>query len=383
MPNNKKIKVLHVIYSFNLGGMESVLVELINNMDDTRFENVICCLTQNGNASERLKNRALKIYECHKKEGLDFSIINKIKEIVNNEDIDIIHGRAWVSLIPCMLTKLLSKKKVKLIIGYHGQNYSEKEIKGRNVKRMILQKILLRFVDIVYTLNNRLKVYYSYQTGIDKNKILVIPNGLDLVTQNHEEKELDLLRIQYNIDREDIVIGFIGRLDKVKNLSLLIEAFSMLNKNISRTKLVIVGSGADENNLKDLAERLSIKDKVVFTGWSDIPNIYYELMHIYAQPSLFEGMSGAIARAMLYQLPVVTTNVGGNPDLVVSNQTGYLIAPEDKDQLLAALVKLANSPELRYKLGAAGSQFIKEHYSLITMVNKYQNLYLSLTGQTK
>ena len=95
----------------------------------------------------------------------------------------------------------------------------------RNLKRLILQNLLLRKVDIVYTLNSSMRKYFSHQVGISEDRILIIPNGIDMAENSYGQNESESLREKYGIERDDIVIGFVGRMDEVKNLPLLVKLF--------------------------------------------------------------------------------------------------------------------------------------------------------------
>lgn len=381
MTEKDKIKILDVIYSFNLGGSEDILVKLINKIDRDKFMNVICCLTKNGTAMKRVEIPDLKVYECFKKDGIDLTPVRKILRIVKEHQIDIIHGRAWVTLIPIVLAKVLAGKDLKLVFGFHGQNYSEVKNGRRNLKRLILQNLLLRKVDIVYTLNESMRKYFSHQAGISEDRILIIPNGIDTAENNCSQDEIESPRKKYGIKSEDIVIGFVGRMDEVKNLPLLVRSFSRVKSKISNVKLLLIGSGPEEKRIRELVAELLLTDSVIFTGWVEAPNQYYQIMDIYVQPSFFEGMSNSIACAMLNQIPVVATNVGGNPDLVLHNETGFLVEPDNIKGLTEAILELAAKSDLRRSLGIQAAEYVKSRYPMNKMVQTYENIYTSLVNR--
>jgi glycosyltransferase involved in cell wall biosynthesis len=379
MHEKNKITILHVIYSFNLGGSEDNLVKLINRMNRDQFINIICCLTKNGTAMKRVEIPDLKVYECFKKDGIDLAPVRKILRIVREHGVDVIHGRAWVTLIPIVLTKILAGKDLKLVFGFHGQNYSDVKHNKRNLKRLILQNLLLRKVDIVYTLNSSMRKYFSCQAGISEDKISIIPNGIDISENNCGQNESESLREKYGIKRNDIVIGFGGRMAEVKNLPLLVRSFSQVKSKIPNVKLLLMGSGPEENRIRGLVSELLLTDSVIFTGWVENPSQYYQLMDLYVQPSFFEGMSNSIANAMLNQIPIVATNVGGNPDLVLHNETGFLVEPDNIKGLTEAILELAAKSDLRRSLGMKAAEYVKSKYSMNKMVRSYEEIYYSLT----
>ena len=104
-------------------------------------------------------------------------------------------------------------------------------------------------------------------------------------------------------------------------------------------------------------------------------------MDIYVQPSFFEGMSNSIACAMLNQIPVVATNVGGNPDLVLHNETGFLVEPDNIKGLTESILKLAAQSDLRKSLGMKAAEYVKSKYPVNKMVQTYESIYTSLVNQ--
>jgi glycosyltransferase involved in cell wall biosynthesis len=178
---------------------------------------------------------------------------------------------------------------------------------------------------------------------------------------------------------DEIVIGTVGRLDAVKNHEELIAAFRRLLGELPdiapRLRLVIAGDGPLRQRLQELARDAGIGDRVVFSGVAkDVPSVLRSL-DVFALPSVNEGISNTILEAMASSLPVVAARVGGNPELVENGRTGTLYDPAAPDSLADALKPYLLDAGLRHAHGAAGRDRVERHFSLGTMVSRYEALY--------
>jgi glycosyltransferase involved in cell wall biosynthesis len=164
----------------------------------------------------------------------------------------------------------------------------------------------------------------------------------------------------------------------IKNQALLLNAFAEAKKNHDNLFLVIVGEGHLENSLKEQARDLEIADDVLFTGRRfDIPQVLNSL-DLFVLPSLNEGMSNTILEAMGCGLPVIATNVGGNPELISHDKTGLLTTSENASQLAERICLLAQDRQLRQHLAEQARNSIIKTWSLSRMVQCYQQFYENL-----
>ena len=147
-----------------------------------------------------------------------------------------------------------------------------------------------------------------------------------------------------------------------------------------RLRLLVVGDGILMEPAKQLVNEFCCRQEVAnqwvyFTGKTDRVNDYMRLMDVFVLPSLAEGISNTILEAMATSLPVIATDVGGNGELVVAQETGYLVPVDDIDLLTEAMKFYCLNPDKLYEQGQAGRKRIEEHFSLQNMVNLYENVY--------
>lgn len=167
---------------------------------------------------------------------------------------------------------------------------------------------------------------------------------------------------------------FVGRLNKVKGIKYLIKAFSKLEKKYEDIRLIIVGDGKLKKQLIKITEKKSIEDKVIFTGTikhDDLPFIYSKA-DIFVLPSISEGLSNVIMEAMACGLPVIATNVGGNPELVRDKKGGFLVTPKNSKEISRAIEKLIEKPQLRKSMGKFNREYVKKYDQNNILKNKLE-----------
>ena len=171
------------------------------------------------------------------------------------------------------------------------------------------------------------------------------------------------------------MVGTVGRLDPVKNLHLLLQTHAFLVSKHPQVRTVIVGDGDERASLEAHAQSLGIKDSVIFAGYRSDVRALMPAFDVYVNTSSYEGVSLTILEAMATALPVVATRVGGNPEVVIDQETGLLV-PGIARALADAIGGLVHDERRRRVLGDAGRFRVKRHFSMARMVEDYASVYL-------
>ncbi len=171
-----------------------------------------------------------------------------------------------------------------------------------------------------------------------------------------------------------MVCGAVSRLYPVKGIDNLILAFAQVGT--TRTAcLVIVGEGTERQRLEKMVHEMGVSDRVIWAGYrAGVPQLLPAL-DIFVQPSLHEGLPNTVLEGMAAGLPVVATEVGGTPELVVNGMTGLLVPPGNPAALVDAITALSENPEARGSMGRAGRQRVQQHFTVEEMVQKTEQLY--------
>lgn len=204
---------------------------------------------------------------------------------------------------------------------------------------------------------------------LNPDKIKVIYNGIDFEKLSGPAKKD--IRKEFNISKEDFVVGFVGQLNERKGIDTLVRSF--INAEFKKAALLIVGDGDMEHFLKRTAEQS--KAKIIFTGFRDDIHEIMKAIDVLALPSLWEGFGIVLIEAMAAGKPVITTNVSNMPEIVRNNQDGILIPPNDETKLTEAIKYFYNNPAQKAYMGKTAQEKVKEFYTIKRMVDETESYF--------
>lgn len=370
----RRIKILHVIDSLAIGGMERVVIDVVNGMDNGIFEQAVCCLSQRGEGAGWLRDGTV-CYDLGKGAGPDRLMPLKIASVLRAYRPDIIHSQSW-SGVDTALAKLIAHSRARLIQSEHGRSFPF--VDGESLKRGMARRCLYQLSDAVFAVSDEVRDYYCRETGFPIGRMQVIRNGIDV--RRIDSADPAHAREELGFSRGDFVIGTVARLDRTKDTITLLHAFDALTRMTDRrgVRLLIVGEGDERVRLERFVAERSLADQVVFAGErTDVPRLL-KAMDVFALSSITEGMPITVLEAMSASLPVVATGVGALPEMVIEGSTGYLVRPRDHVALAEGLAKIVNHPDSGRECGRAGRRKVERDYTLDRMLGRYRDLYLYL-----
>ena len=234
-------------------------------------------------------------------------------------------------------------------------------------------RALSKWCDSIISVSEAVKNFNMEEIGIPPDKITVMYNCLD--TERSELKNTkSYVRRKLGIEQSAFVVGHVGTFRWEKAHDVLIKAFSTIS-NIGSCKLLLVGNGPLESELRKQAQACGVVDDVLFVGQrQDVPDLL-NAMDIFAFPSRNEALGIALIEAMYSGLPVIATRVGGIPEIVRDGKTGVLVPSEDAQALASAITRLADDPEERNRLGTAARQYVIQHHDPESYVDRLLELY--------
>ena len=366
--------IVHVIYSLGAGGLENGLVNILNRIPESQYRHAIICLTESGSFEKRIQNLETQVLSLHATPGHSFRVYWKLWKAMRQLKPSIVHTRNLSALeaqVPAFFIK-----GVKTVHGVHGRDVFDLE--GKNRKYNLLRKMIRPLVGRYITVSLDLKNWLLNTIGVNEERVVQIYNGVDQSLFKPGKVSPDSIKHNF-LPQEPMVIGTVGRLAAVKDQATLIRAFknvlevSPLGKQ--RLRLVIAGDGLLRVQLEKLIGELEIGEFVWITGdRNDIPDIL-RLLDIFVLPSIGEGISNTILEAMATGLPIIATNVGGNPELVEDGVNGYLVPSNDPEKLAESIVKLSGSNNTRSSMGKASLEIVSEKFNWDNTVEKYLNVY--------
>jgi glycosyltransferase involved in cell wall biosynthesis len=219
--------------------------------------------------------------------------------------------------------------------------------------------------------------------SIIKDKVDVIYNGIDFspYKKTYDDKALrQEIRLKDNVRLVGMVANFYH---EIKGHQFLLEAAKIIQKKIPDVEFVLVGDGFLIDQYREKAEKMGLNGKVHFLGKrGDVPAIL-SILSVSVLCSTSEGLSNTILESMAAGKPVVATRVGGNPELVIDGETGYLIPPADSSALAQAIISLLQNPGKASAMGLSGRAEVERKFTLKTMTERYENLYKSFISASE
>ena len=396
--NNKKI-ILYLITQSELGGAQRYVFDLAENLK-TEF-NVAVAFGEQGEQGELAKQLKQANIEYHIIPRLKRAIspINDLKalfeiiKLIKKLKPDIIHLNSSKISILGSIAALCVTRYALCVYTVHGWVFNEPMPAWRKLFYKYAEKFTAIFKHKIICVSE-----FDKQTAIKEKicaqkKLTTIHNGIKPINFLSKEQAKQKLfekiqnstppfprssqRAGFAKGGAKFLIGTIANLYPTKGLEYLIQAIYILITNYQLPiTAIIIGKGEERKNLEDLIGQYNLKSNVILTNSIDSAARILPAFDIYVCSSVKEGLSYTIIEAMQAGLPIVATNVGGNPELIQDNKTGLLAEAKDPQILATKIQYLINNPELGQKLGNSAKQKARDEFSLDKMIKKTKEIYL-------
>ena len=362
------------IFPPDIGGPASFVPKISNFLIQNGHNVKIICLSEVGN--NHIEDN-LDVIRIRRSNSLPIRWLKTIYQIVKNgrnSDLIFVNGLGVESAIAALMLK---KKLIRKIVGdpvweraYNQKRTIESFDEFQNNKHSLLievQKLLrnwsINSAEIIITPSDHLKNFVS-ELGFS-NEILKINNGVDIT---------DIKRT--NVHKADINLLIISRLVIQKNINIVIEAMELLdNKNV---KLSIIGEGGEFNKLEGVIHELNLQNRVQLLGKIDNNKISQFLLaaDIFIQASDYEGLPHSVLEAINYEIPILSTEVGGCKDLLNDGERGFIIPiPPDKKIIAENIIYIINNKDEATKRADAAKVFISKEYSFLVQAKQYMKIF--------
>lgn len=299
----------------------------------------------------------------------------KLYYFFKKERFDIVHTHtAKAGILGRIAAKLAGVEKV--IHMPHGHNfygYFNRTMSGFVVWA---EKFAALFTDILLVLTDLEKMDYVARKVIDKEKIVVVPSGMELEDFT-EIKKIDFQekKLSLGIDESKKVVSMVSRLAPVKGPDVFIEAAIAISKKRSDVLFLLVGDGEMRSELEKKISDNGLYESVRFLGWRNDALEIIALSDVMVQPSLNEAVGRSLLEAQILGVPVVASRVGGIPEVVLEEKTGELFARNDIESLELKLNRLLDDTDYRKKLSTNAVKWAEENFSSEIMTKKILETY--------
>lgn len=387
----KKPRILHIITRLDRGGSpENTLLTLIGLADRFDFT-LVYGLTQ---------DFPRELFNLAKEKGVRFiylpclvrgiSPVNDLKaffslfSLIKKEKFDIIHTHtSKAGILGRLAAKMAGSRNYYPILVHTPHGHIFYGYYGIVLSKLFLifERWAVNFTDKIITLTEKgIDEHLQLGVGKDRSKFVAIPSGVDLNKIADFKIDPAAKREELGIPENIRLVGSAGRLEPVKGYKYFVEASKKVKESVPDCLFLLIGDGSLREELQRQIESLNLQQSFRILGWRDDINEIISFLDIFVLSSLNEGMGRVLVEAMAMGKPVVATNVGGIPSVVVDGETGILVPPRNPEALTEAIISLLRNPEKMKKMGEAGKERAK-FFSVEVMIEKTEKLYEELLSK--
>lgn len=355
-PPTRRLRLAHVTLGLDMGGQERLLVEFARHADRDRFDLIFVSLSSRGKLADALEDQGWPVLAMNEAPGLRPGMIWRLSRQLRRLKIDVVHTHDDRPLLYGGLASAMARVPTHVHTHHHGYLPSVPR------RRIFLIRLAARLADVFVCVSHDSARFLQGQ-GLPARMLTTVWNGIDLD------------RYPYRGPRPGGPAVTVARLSPEKDIANLIRAVARLGPTATDFRLEIAGDGPCRAELQALVADLKLTDRVRFLGEvRDIAGLLGQA-RLFVLPSRTEGISLTILEAMARGLPVLATRVGGNPETVLSGDTGLLVPPCDPSALAQGLVQLWHDTETAALMGLAGRRRAEAFFDIRQMVATYEDLY--------
>lgn len=363
-------RILHIIPTLVRGGAEKQLTLLATGLAANGWDVHVCVLTHTGPWEETLRQAGVPLTFIDKRWKIDPFAYRRLKKEIQRLQPDVVH--TWLFAANSYGRQAAFAAGVKHVVA--GERCVDP---WKGTLQLVIDRYLARRTERIVTNSSGARDFYVSK-GLPAAKFTIIPNGIAPFAPPVQAISREPLLRTLGVPENARLVAAIGRLWPQKRVKDIIWAADLIQCVREDVHFLVIGDGPQRRRLERYAEQCHVSERIHFLGErSDVPSLLPHL-DLLMLASSYEGQSNAIMEAMSAGLPVVATNIPGNRDLVVPDETGLLVEVGDRASLAQKVLMILNDATLAGRLGSAGKARILSEFSMERMVERHEELYRGL-----
>ena len=375
-PLDDRPTVCHVIHALGVGGAE-VLVDQMLRLLSNEFRCVVAVLDEIGELGERLQRDGFTLKHLHRHPGIDRGCAKRLRKFADEEGAEILHAHQYTPFFQAMLSRGLFGTRP-VVFTEHGRHFPDRPSR----KRSVVNRLMLRNYDRLIGCGGAVRQALIDNEGLPESRVEVIYNGVDLESLGQPTLGArERIRREFKYAVTDFVAVLVARLHSLKDHQTALRAVDAARKEIPGLRLLLAGDGDERAAIEETIRKRGLEECVTLAGTrKDIVELL-AASDVFLMSSISEGIPLTVIEAMAARRPVVSTAVGGLPELVEHGVSGFLAPSGDDASLAASLIELYRSPELRNQMADVAAKRAMETFSLDGMLDSYRNVYRQVLGR--
>ncbi len=367
-----RIKICQLITELRPAGAERCVYELARRLDRDRFDVHVMAL-RGGRVADWLDQEGIPVTVLNVRGRWDLSRLYSLVGHLRAGQFDLLHTHLFHG-------DLIGRAGARLV-GIPHLVHTVHVAEGRfRPWQFAHARLGANYYDRIVCVSESVKAYHAKRAGLPDRLYTTILNGIDVEHFKRNEKTRKQLREEWGLAGDQVLLAFVGRLDRQKGIDTLLAAVSHLGARGEQAHLVVAGDGAKRNLVENF---IRYGEGGAGTKWlgfvEDIPGLL-SAADVLVMPSRWEGFGLAAAEAMAAAVPVIATNVPGLREVVVDDQTGIVVEPDNGQALAGAIEKLSADADLRFRLGRAGLERVRSLFPIDKNISAHEELYQQVAG---
>lgn len=375
------MKVLHLISGGDGGGAKTHVITLLKRLMNEGINVELLCIME-GAFTEEAKKAGIPIKIIHQKKRYSLKPILEIKKYIAKGDYDIVHCHGARANYIAFFIK--NSFNIPFITTLHSDYKLDfKDSIYKQAIFMPINAIALRKFDYILAVTKAFK-NMLIERGFDEKKLKVIYNGINMQKEIKTLDKIEFLK-QYNIpyNQDYLYVGIAARLQQVKGLKHFLEASKILLKDNKNIMFLIAGSGTLEDSMKSFIKDNHLQDNVKMLGFVSDINSFYNALDINVLTSYSESFPYALLEGARLKKATIATAVGGIPEMIKDNETGFLIKPHSSKEIAKKIDILLKDKNLMSSFGESFYKYAYDHFSDEKMAKTHIDIYKNILKETK
>lgn len=374
----RQLNILHLRDTYEIGGPGKTILETHRAIDRDRFSlflGVFAIGDEDGTTpfTAEAKRIGLPVHVVRGGNRYDPRLIGGVIELVKSLKIDIVHAHEVKSdVIAYLVAQFHAVPIVTTLHGWIGNGLKQRTM-------IALDKRIVRGFDRVIAVSRRIEQELM-AAGVPPDKICLVHNAI-VVDRYRRTGSRGMLSEAIGGPVAHPVIASIGRLSHEKGHADLIEAMGIAHRSGHKVTLVLIGDGPERPRLIQQAKSLGLEDFVRLPGYINDPQRLLEEIDLMVLPSHTEGLPNAALEALLMEVPVLATRVGGTPEVITNGETGRLVSAHSPAELAAGILEFLAAPEAWKRMANRGRDAVKANFDFQARTRKLESIYAGMTGR--